>query len=468
MSIIRVDRKDFATRMPVVVIGGGGAGLTAALSAQDAGAEVLVVERDPTTLGSTAMSSSLLPAAGTRFQREAGVDDTAEQFLADILKQTRGQTDVAVARAVAEASAEAIEWLVDVPKLPLTLMPGPHYPGHSKLRMHSTPNRNGQDLMGALSRAAAETDLPILTEATVTDLFADGNGRILGLRYRRPDGTTDEVGCDVLVLACGGFGGNPALVAKHIPEMAAQPFFGHTGNKGDALLWGEALGAAVADLGGFQGHGGLAHGHNIPILWPMILLGGFQVNVRGERFGDEGRGPVEHAPDVAAQPGGVAWTIFDAERHTFMQTYDDYRSAMSAGCIVTGASWEELAGKLGLPAEALNRTAGAVAQAKAGKVADPFGRTYAGAHPLVAPYYGAKVTAALFHTQGGVRIDGQARVLRADGHGFPNLFAAGGAARGLSGPSYWGYMPGNGLISAFVIGRMAGLSAARQALRGGT
>lgn len=463
MSVIRGDRKDFATHVPVVVIGGGGAGLTAALSIHHAGVDVLVVERDATTLGSTAMSSSLLPAAGTRFQREAGVDDNPEIFLADVLKQTRGQTDVAVARAVAEASAEAIEWLVDVPKLPLSLMPGPHYPGHSKLRMHSTPNRTGQDLMGALSRAVAEAEVPVLTEATVTDLYADTSGRILGLRYRRPDGTSDEVGCDILVLACGGFGGNPDLVSKHIPEMAASPFFGHTGNKGDALLWGQELGAAVADLGGFQGHGGLAFGHNIPILWPMILLGGFQVNARGERFGDEGRGPVEHAPDVAAQAGGIAWTIFDAERHKFMQTYDDYRAAMSAGCIVTGADWNELAGKLGLPAEALAHTAMVVADAKAGKMADPFGRTYKGAHPLAAPYYGAKVTAALFHTQGGIRIDGTARVLRADGTGFPNLFAAGGAARGISGPSYWGYMPGNGLISAFVIGRMAGLAAVRQA-----
>src|SRR4051812_25592650 len=137
---------------------------------------------------------------------------------------------------------------------------------------------------------------------------------------------------------------------------------------------------------------------------------------------------------------------------------------MSAGCIVPGESGEDLPGKLGLPAEAVSRTAETVAQAKAGAIPDPFGRTYMGAHPLTAPFYGAKVTAALFHTQGGLRIDTNARVLRADGSGFPNLFAAGGAARGISGPSYWGYMPGNGLISAFVIGRMAGLAAARQVL----
>ena len=113
-------------------------------------------------------------------------------------------------------------------------------------------------------------------------------------------------GCDALMLACCGYGGNKSLVARHIPEMAEALYFGHPGNRGDALLWGEQLGAATASLPGYQEHGSVATPHGILISWALMMQGGIQVNARGERFANEHLGYSEQAVPVLAQPGGVA------------------------------------------------------------------------------------------------------------------------------------------------------------------
>ena len=297
----------FSAHIPVLVIGGGGTGLTAALAARQGGAEVLVLERDASALGTTAMSTGLIPASGTRLQREKGIVDSPELFAADIVRKARGQTDEGIALALAQASARTIEWMIDDHQVPLSLVDSFLYPGHSVKRMHGTPNRTGSELMGALSAAIERRGVDVLTEALVTGLFADpADGRVRGARVRRPDGSTEDLSCDALILACCGFAGNAAMVREYIPEIEGATFFGHPGNKGDAIRWGLALGAAVRDIHSYQGHGGLAAGRGIPILWPLIMEGGFQVNAAGERFSNEARGYSEQAVDVVAQPGHVA------------------------------------------------------------------------------------------------------------------------------------------------------------------
>jgi fumarate reductase flavoprotein subunit len=329
------------------------------------------------------------------------------------------------------------------------------------MRMHGTPNRTGAELMAALVRAAERVGLDILTGARVEALFADATGHVYGLRIARPDGRTEDLACRVLVLACCGFGGNRELVAELIPEITAAEFFGHPGNRGDALRWGQALGAATADLGGYQGHAGLAKGYGVPILWPVIVEGGIQVNAQGQRFADESRGYSEQAVDVLRQPGHVAWTVYDERLHRLMQEFDDYRDAMAAGALRRADSLPELCAATGLPEEALSATLARVAACVRGEAKDPFGRDFRGRPELTGPWYAVKVTAALFHTQGGLVVDGEARVLRPDGSRLPNLYAGGGAARGISGPGGWGYLAGNGLLTATSFGRLAGESAAR-------
>ena len=461
MSIISTGSRSFESSIPILVVGGGGTGLCAALAAREAGAEVLVLERDKVPLGSTAMSTGLIPAANTRFQRDAGVKDSPEQFSKDILIQSRGQTDREIVRILANQSAATIEWLVDDHHVPLFFLPDLMYPGHQCPRMHATPHRSGGELMGALFNACQRVGVDVLTQATVTDLFVQEGDRILGVLISRPDGSSEEIGCNVLVLASSGFSGNPELITEHIPEMSDVTVFGHAGNKGDALRWGMKLGAAIADIHAYQGHGGLACGYSIPIGWPLIFKGGFQVNAEGVRFSDESKGPHLQGPKIIAQSGGFAWNIFDEQRHNYMLAYEDYKNANRAGCLAHADTIAALAEKTDLPARSLRDTLHDVRSMAQGGMEDPFGRDFTSSLPLDPPYYAVKVTAALFHTQGGLVVDFDGRVKREDGRVFPNLFAGGGAARGVSGPSYWGYLPGNGLLTATTFGRIAGRAAAR-------
>jgi fumarate reductase flavoprotein subunit len=255
------------------------------------------------------------------------------------------------------------------------------------------------------------------------------------------------------------------MLAEYIPEILGATFHGHPGNKGDAIRWGRALGVSIRDIHSYQGHGGLAAGHGIPILWPLIMEGGYQVNLRGERFSNEARGYSEQAVDVVAQPAQVAWNVYDERLHRLMQEFDDYRDALEARAVVTASSLPELARLTNLPETALTQTVLEVEACARGAVADRFGRDFTRRPALRAPYYAVKVTGALFHTQGGLVVDERARVLRDDGTAFPNLYAGGGAARGISGPSCWGYMAGNGLLTATTFGRLAGEDAAREVRR---
>jgi fumarate reductase flavoprotein subunit len=451
----------FDMHFPAIVVGAGGTGLAAALALRDAGIDVLVLERDSTPLGSTAMSTGMIPAAGTPEQLVKGIGDSPALFLADILAKTKGRTGHEVAKRLADESAETVAWLRDRHGVPLALVDGFTYPGHSAKRMYGTPNRTGGELMAALESAAEQAGVTVLTDAAVTALRSEGD-RVTGVDITRPDGSTESIGCDALILACSGFGGNADMVRDWIPEMAGAVYHGHPGNKGDAVRWGEALGAAVADMTGYQGHGGLAAGHGIPILWPLIMEGGFQVNAAGLRFSNEAAGYSEQAAKVNAQEGQVAWSIFDERLDRLMQDFDDYRDALRAGAVVMADSAEALAEKLRLPADALARTVVTVERMTRGELPDPLGRDFTGRPPLAAPYYAVKVTGALFHTQGGLVVDEDARVLRPDGKPFANLFAGGGAARGISGPSADGYIAGNGLLTALGLGKLAGRTAARQ------
>ncbi len=233
------------------------------------------------------------------------------------------------------------------------------------------------------------------------------------------------------------------------------------------MLWGEQLGAAVQHLGAYQGHGSLAMPHAILITWALMMEGGFQVNAKAERFSCEHDGYSEQAMRVIAQPGAVAWNIYDERLHKLGLDFEDYRDAIKGGAVRSADSIEGLAELCGLPAERLAATLAETQQLAAGQGKDRFGRDFTGKPALAGPFYAVKVTGALFHTQGGLRVDTEARVLRGDGAPLPNLFAGGGAACGLSGRGRDGYLSGNGLLMATVLGAKAGRSAAALVKQGG-
>ena len=444
----------------VAIVGSGACGLCAALAATERGAQVLVLERDRRSTGSTALSTGLIPAAGTALQRQMGIEDDAETFAADIVAKAKGQTDDAMARRIAEASGPTVDWLAERHGVPFRLVEGFLYPGHSRLRMHGVPRRTGAELQDALLAAAGRAGIDILNEAQVTDLYVDEADRVTALAFARPDGTREVVGAGAVILACNGYGGSKDLLARHIPEIAEAEFWGHAGNTGDAIRWGEGLGAATADLGGYQGHGAVATPYGRPIMWGILTEGGYQVNLDGARFSNEASGYSEQAVEVIRQPEHIAFEIFDETREAPALDFTDYREVLELGGVKKADTLAGLAEQLGLPAEALERTNAEVDALRESGAPDVWGRSFAGTAPLAPPYCGIRVTGALFHTQGGLAVDDGARVLHEDGTPFPNLFAGGGAARGVSGPSRWGYLSGNGLLTATVLGRIAGRSAA--------
>jgi fumarate reductase flavoprotein subunit len=450
-----------AEHVPALVVGGGGCGLAAAIALAKAGVDTLILERDSTPLGTTAMSTGLIPGAGSRLQRGAGIEDSADLFAQDIIAKNKGQCDAAFVQGLAKESGPTIDWLCDDLGLELSLVDGFLYPGHSVRRMHGMPSRSGAELIGALTRVAEESGVAIMTRSLVIDLIVNDLDVVIGVIVERPGGAREEIGCDFLLLACCGFAGNHDLVKQLIPELEHATFYGHPGNKGHALQWGQEIGAAFADLGAYQGHAGLAVGHGIPILWPLIAKGGIQVNSLGWRFANESRGYSDQTVDVLAQPGHFAWSIFDSARHELMLQFADYQDALKAGCIIEAADIDALALQTGLPIEQLAATLDEVKTLCATGAPDQFGRSFAGLDPLVAPYRAAKVTGALFHTQGGLEVTLDGQVKRAQGGVFPNLFAGGGAARGVSGRDGTGYIAGNGLLTATTLGRLAGQAIAR-------
>jgi fumarate reductase flavoprotein subunit len=464
MSVLSASGVEFDLQVPVLVVGAGACGLTAALAAAEQGAEVLVLERDAKPSGSTSLSSGLIPAAGTRWQAALQVEDSPSLFASDIQGKAHGKANPELVEQTTTQVGPTLEWLADAHGLVFELLQGFLYPGHSVLRMHAVPEHTGSALLQRLLNATRQQSIDLLTEATVSDLYVDNAQHVRGVRVSRPDGSSELVGCRALVLACNGYGGNPGLLERFIPELAGMDYFGHTGNQGEAILWGEALGAELRDMGAFQGHGSVAHPHGVLITWALMMEGGIQVNLQGERFSNEHQGYSEQSVSVFAQPEHLAWNLYDKRLHQLGMAFDDYCNAESMGAILQAGDESELARITGLPEDSLRQTLEQVQRFQKGASPDPFGRDFTKKPALQPPYYAVRVTCALFHTQGGLAVNEQARVLRPDGSPLPNLFAGGGAAQGVSGPAVWGYLSGNGLLTAVTLGRLAGSSAGRLVL----
>ncbi len=455
--------KRFDMHVPVIVIGAGACGLVGALKAHDCGADVLVLERDDTPAGSTALSSGFIPAAGTRFQTAAGIDDSPGLFAEDIRHKAKGLSAEPLVKMAANNCGGVLEWLQDSHGLEWVVIGDFLYPGHSRHRMHSVPERTGAALMARLLNAAENAGISVACGAQVSELYADG-ATVRGVGVLRRDGNRETIGCDALLLACSGFGGNKQLVAQYIPEMADALFFGHAGNRGDALEWAAALGARLRDLAGYQGHGSVATPHGILISWALMMEGGIQVNTEGARFANEHLGYSEQAVEVLRQSDGIAWNVYDERLHRLGMEFEDYRQAVSAGAIRSAEDVGGLCVATGLPEEALAETFACMVRYRNGDSADPFGRDFSGELPWRPPYFAVKVTGAMFHTQGGAMIDSAARIVDRNGNPIGNVCAGGGAACGVSGPHASGYLSGNGLLTAVAFGAIAGETCARMAL----
>ncbi len=454
--------KQFDFTVPVLVAGAGACGAVAALAAADAGATPLVVEQDDRPGGSTGMSQGLFCAAGTKSQAEHGIDDNADIFFEDIMAKARGQTDPAIARALADNSAPTLEWLREAHDLPWELDTRfrASY-GNSRQRVHGWPGHSGEDMVQLLHRRMSDAGIDVLMETRLHDIFADDDGRVRGVALRRADGEIEHIGCQSLILACGGFGANREMTDRYMPETRTLRFNGHEGSHGDAILLGERLGAALGDMGSYQGYAMLTDPQGISVPPPVLIEGGFIVNRNGDRFTDESDDIAGMVHPLAGQPDGLGWVIYDTEIESRCCAIPELAALMELNAPKRGETLDDLARAINVDAGHLAAALAEALQAHARGGADSFGRDWSGERPPQGPYRALKVTGALYHTQGGLQIDGAARVLRPDGSVFPNLFAGGGSARSVSGPSSWGYLPAMGLTTAVVLGRLAGEGAAK-------
>ena len=447
----------------ILVVGAGGCGLVAALAAAELGAQVFVVEKEKIAGGNTSLSQAMVPAAGSRRQKKAGIKDSARLMVDDILKKNKNGSDPDLTLHIAEQSGRLIDWLENDMDIRFELLTDFLYPGHSLHRIHANKSRKGKNLVNELLNAASRFDnINIAYNAPAVRLIARrSDSAVLGAEVKIDGIGNNLARAKKVILALNGFGANREMLEKYIPQISSAYYFGHEGNTGEGIQWGEALGAGLECMGAYQAHGSVAHPHGTLLTWVAISLGGYQVNSRGHRFVNEYHGYSEHALDVLAQDGGVAFEIFDHRIYQAILDYEDFQQCIRMGAVKKFESITALAQAFNIPAAALAETHETFQKTARGEAADPLGRTDFGP-PLEPPFYGVKVTGALFHTQGGLKVDCSARVIRGNGEPIINLYAGGGTAAGFSGkagPS--GYLSANGLMAALILGKIAGEEAAK-------
>ena len=456
-----------------LVVAGAGGGLAGALRAAEAGLSVLVVDPDEQFLrgNNTSMSTAMIPGAGSRWQREAGVEDSPERFLADITAKTHGTADLRLAEALASASAPLTEWLADSAGLPLQLVRDFSYPGHSADRLHTVEGRHGSALLRHLhERVSKSADIDLLVPARLVDVTTDAGvgvgvdggvrGAVTGAVVEYPDGRREVIATRAVLLATNGYGADRDLVGRHLPEIAGADYHGGQFSRGDGLRIGLRHGAHAAFMDSYQGHAALARRSRTLVGWATVMHGAILVDINGERFGDETTGYSEYAAALAARPQSRGWIVLDQRIDELCSSFTDYRQTAQAGAVLWADDIAGLATRTGCDPATLEASVAEQTAAATGAVErDRFSRSFFEA-PLRAPFAAVEVVPALFHTQGGLGVDGDARVLGTGGNPVPGLFASGGAAHGISGHGADGYLAGNGLLPALGLAWLAANRAA--------
>jgi len=449
----------------ILVIGAGACGLAAAIAGHDAGATVAIVEKRASPGGNSSLSTGSIPGAGTRYQRAAGIEDSPARLIEDLMR-IAGETDCPqLVQRLAEQSAPTVEWLVDCVGARLSLVTAYKHVGHSVQRLHAPTSRRGQDLVDDLLAGVAHRAIPLAVGNGADQLLVAGNA-VLGARLKTASGESSSIYAAKTILAVNGYAGNAALVRRFCPEIAGAPYFGALGSTGEAVLWGEALGAALANIGAYQGYAAVADPHGSLLSWTTIEKGGIIVNSAGRRFGDESVGYSGFTPNVLAE-AAPRYALFDQKMYEVAALEEEFVELARRGGFKAAATAQDLAKLLGIDPATLAATVVAAQRSARGEGVDAFGRRDFGLGPLDQRLYACRIVPGLFHTQGGLAVDGDGRVLDGKARPIPNLFAGGGAAAGLSGRcGAAGYASGNGLLSAIALGRLAGLAAATE-VRGG-
>lgn len=446
-----------------LVVAGAGGGLVGAIKAAQLGVKVLLIDASPDFINTcnTSMTSGMFPASGSRWQKEKGIVDSPEIFAKDIMKKTKNSGHVVATEALTNVSVEVFEWMADSLGVPWELVTDFHYPGHSVDRCLSVPGRMGQLVLGPIWKVASDQKLFDFKASTRLVDVVIKDGQVVAAVVENADGSQEEIATDNVLMATNGYGANQKLLAEHNEEVSYIYYHGSRYSKGEALQIGMKHGAGYGYLDSYQGHAAISSHAKTLVGWTTIMQGGFIVNSSGERFGDESAGYSEYAAILNDQKGNTGWIIIDNAIHEGSMLFKEYEYTAASGAIVWADSIEELATAIAVPADKLKAELENAHAVHDGKGDDRFGRK-AFEKRLQAPFGAIKVRPALFHTQGGVQVNANAQVLREDGSVIKGLYAAGGAAVGISGHGSDGYLAGNGLLPAFGFSYLAAKAVASQ------
>ena len=499
-----VKAEDAVLEADVVIVGAGGAGMTSALTAAEKGAKVIILESQAAVGGNSVRATGGMNAGDTPYQdkatfgESAGVEktlasvettyadnavitelaetvkvqwaayqqngegyfDSVELMQLDTIIGGKGINDAALVKVLAENSAEGIEWLRNYN---INLDNTGAFGGASVNRIHWPKVDGKKTSVGAYmvplleDACEANENITILFETTANEIImVDGAAK--GVKATGKTGNTVTVNADAVILATGGFGANLDMVAYYQPSLKGFMTTNAAGLQGQGIAMAQAVGAAVVDMDQIQIHPTVQADTASLITEGLRGDGAILVNAEGLRFIDEvGTRDVVSAAEIA-QTGSYSWLIVD---DAMLQASSTIQGYVKKGFVFTGATYEELAAQIGVPADTFAATMNAWNGYVAAKNDPDFGRV-SFTQPLdTAPYYAIKVTAGIHHTMGGVKINTETQVLTEAGEAIPGLFAAGEVTGGVHGANRLG---GNAVSDFVVFGRIAGEQAATLAL----
>lgn len=425
----------------VAVVGGGACGVMTALRASlDDDLVVGVFEKSTRERCNAEISSGSLAAGGTRFQRDAGIDDSPEKHAGEILAASGDGEAADLVHALCAVAPAYVEWIADL-GYPVEIGTDMPRAGMSVPRLHTDVGRRGGGrLTGFLRSVLATRDtVAFVDDAPVVSLLVDG-GAVTGVVVDQ-NGVLTRVRAGTTVLATGGFAGSADLMRRYCAALGEPLHGGVSTNTGDAVGWLVDLGADLRNMGACLRHGLMVAGHGTRLSPALPFYGAVLLDPDGRRFVDEHSvGYSALAGILQGRPGETAAMVWDEEALRRTRESELMRESIAAGAF---RSYDDEA----TLAAALRLSPAALADALA---------PLPGRRPLAPPYYHAAVTHGVLTTQGGAAIDSSGRVLRGDGDSIPGLRAGGGAAVGLAGPDSAGYSSGNGLLSALGMGWIIG------------
>lgn len=437
----------------VLVLGGGGAGITSALTASENGSKVILTEKIGYLGGATIISGGIVPAANTRQQQEAGIVDNNDLFARDIFRPSSYSVRKDLVYTIADNAKDVIEWLEDE-GVKMSLITDNLYYGQSNYRMHIAEGSGVGMTQTLIDNVKNDENIEVLLNSPATEL-AVANGEVIGAFVKRDNEETILIKAENTILATSGFAANKEMLEEYIPEMVnAHPLVA-PGATGEGIIWGQNLGANVANMKAYQGHGVFSEELDKSLDLNILYRGGILVNKDGHRFTNEHKGYSELSPEVLSQPTGHVYMIFDQENADNTSRFKEFDDA---GIVTRASNLDDLAKVLDIDSENLKAAVEDYRNGiKTGQ--DSLNRTLF-PEDFEGPFYAIDTTADFRHTQGGLVTDVVGHVLKADGNIIKGLYAAGGVMEGFSDTAGPGYMSGNGLLQAFVFGRLAGEQAA--------